>query len=107
MRPVEKTADHRRSRRYASRLDVELAQGSATQRCYSIDVSRHGIFLATERPPRERFLVRVVIQLPDGALFANAFVSRSVPPGTERHEALLNAVLATVNGIAAGMKTTG
>ncbi len=32
---------------------------------------------------------------------------RSVPPGTERHEALLNAVLATVNGIAAGMKTTG
>ena len=25
MRPVEKTADHRRSRRYASRLDVELA----------------------------------------------------------------------------------
>jgi len=82
LRPVEKTADHRRSRRYASRLDVELAQGSATQRCYSIDVSRHGIFLATERPPRERFLVRVVIQLPDGALFANAFVSRSVPPGS-------------------------
>jgi len=32
---------------------------------------------------------------------------RSIPPGTERHEALLNAVLATVNGIAAGMKTTG
>lgn len=32
---------------------------------------------------------------------------RAVPPGTERYEALLNAVLATVNGIAAGMKTTG
>jgi phosphoenolpyruvate carboxylase len=32
---------------------------------------------------------------------------RSLTPGTERHDALLNAVLATVNGIAAGMKTTG
>ena len=32
---------------------------------------------------------------------------RALPAGTERHDALLNAVLATVNGIAAGMKTTG
>lgn len=78
---MEKSADNRRSRRYAARLDVELAQGSTTQRCYSVDVSRHGIFLATERPPRERFLVRVVLELPDGPLYANAFVSRSVTPG--------------------------
>jgi phosphoenolpyruvate carboxylase len=32
---------------------------------------------------------------------------RAVPPGTEMHERLLSAVLSTVNGIAAGMKTTG
>jgi len=32
---------------------------------------------------------------------------RSLAPGTEDHEALLNLVLATINGIAAGMKTTG
>ena len=32
---------------------------------------------------------------------------RAVPPGTEESETLLNAVLSTVNGIAAGMKTTG
>ncbi len=32
---------------------------------------------------------------------------RQERPGTDAHEALLNAVLATVNGIAAGMKTTG
>jgi phosphoenolpyruvate carboxylase len=32
---------------------------------------------------------------------------RALPPGTEEHDALLDAVLASVNGIAAGMKTTG
>lgn len=32
---------------------------------------------------------------------------RAVPPGTDMHERLLSAVLSTINGIAAGMKTTG
>lgn len=32
---------------------------------------------------------------------------RSLPPGTNDHDVLLNLILATVNGIAAGMKTTG
>lgn len=32
---------------------------------------------------------------------------RPLPPGTEEYDALLDAVLASVNGIAAGMKTTG
>ncbi|MBK8020717.1 MAG: phosphoenolpyruvate carboxylase [Chloroflexi bacterium] len=32
---------------------------------------------------------------------------RDSAPGTNEQEALLNAVLATINGIAAGMKTTG
>ncbi|MFN8452648.1 MAG: phosphoenolpyruvate carboxylase [Anaerolineae bacterium] len=32
---------------------------------------------------------------------------RPLPPGTDEHDALLDAVLASVNGIAAGMKTTG
>ncbi len=32
---------------------------------------------------------------------------RALPPGTDEHDALLDAVLASVNGIAAGMKTTG
>ena len=32
---------------------------------------------------------------------------RALPPGTDEYDALLDAVLASVNGIAAGMKTTG
>jgi phosphoenolpyruvate carboxylase len=32
---------------------------------------------------------------------------RRLTPGTDRYDLLLNGVLATVNGIAAGMKTTG
>jgi phosphoenolpyruvate carboxylase len=32
---------------------------------------------------------------------------RALPPGTSEYEAVLNLVMATINGIAAGMKTTG
>jgi phosphoenolpyruvate carboxylase len=32
---------------------------------------------------------------------------RELPPDTPEHDALLSTVLSTVNGIAAGMKTTG
>jgi len=38
------------------------------------------VFLATETPPRERFLVRVTLHMDDGPLYANAFVSRRVAP---------------------------
>jgi phosphoenolpyruvate carboxylase len=32
---------------------------------------------------------------------------RALPAGTPEHETVLNLVMATINGIAAGMKTTG
>jgi hypothetical protein len=44
----------------------------------SADVSRHGMFLRADDPPRERFLVKLDIELPDGPLEATAFVSRRV-----------------------------
>jgi hypothetical protein len=76
----EQGQDARRSRRFRTRLEADLAQGTTVQRVYSVDVSRHGVFLATPNPPRERFLVRVTLHLPDGPLEANGFVSRRVPP---------------------------
>jgi len=49
----------------------------------SADVSRHGMFLLADDPPRERFLVKLAVELPDGPLEATAFVSRRVE-GPER-----------------------
>lgn len=80
MSSPEQGQDARRSRRFRTRLEADLAQGTTVQRVYSVDVSRHGVFLATPNPPRERFLVRVTLHLPDGPLEANGFVSRRVPP---------------------------
>lgn len=80
MSSPEQGQDARRSRRFRTRIEADLAQGTTVQRVYSVDVSRHGVFLATPNPPRERFLVRVTLHLPDGPLEANGFVSRRVPP---------------------------
>lgn len=42
------------------------------------------MFLRTDDPPRERFLVKLGIELPDGPLDATAFVSRRVDAGAGR-----------------------
>lgn len=49
----------------------------------SADISRHGMFLRAADPPRERFLVKLTITLPDGPLEATAFVSRRTAAGDD------------------------
>lgn len=63
------------------RLAVEITQAHGVQRVECVDVSRHGIFILTDEPPPARFLLRLIVHLPDGALGANAFVSRRVTEG--------------------------
>jgi Tfp pilus assembly protein PilZ len=80
--PTSRTPqDQRRSRRYPATLVIDLKHGSKVERLKTVDVSRHGLFVATERAPNERFLVQLTIHLPDGQLPATAFVSRSVRKG--------------------------
>lgn len=79
-RDVEK----RRSPRHLIELPVEVIEGRRTRVVSTVDVSRHGLFLATDEPPRERYLVQLSIKLPSGPLPATAFVSRTVPPGSGR-----------------------
>ncbi len=50
----------------------------------SSDVSRHGMFLLTEEPPRERFLIKLKVELPEGEMEATAFVSRRDESGSHR-----------------------
>jgi hypothetical protein len=70
--------EQRRSKRFRTSLVVELKHGSKVQKVHTIDVSRHGLFVETPDPPSERFLVQLVIHLPEGPLPATAFVSRRV-----------------------------
>lgn len=70
--------EQRRSRRHKTSVDVDLKHGTKTIKTRTVDVSQHGLFVATDEPPNERFLVQLVIHLPDGPLPATAFVSRRV-----------------------------
>jgi Tfp pilus assembly protein PilZ len=70
--------EQRRSPRYECELAVDLVDGGKGRRVASVNVSRHGLFLATDEVIKERFLVALLIYLPDGPLNANAVVSRTV-----------------------------
>lgn len=70
--------EQRRSPRFPCAVPVDLYSGNKPRRVSSVNVSRHGIFLATDEVIKERFLVQLLIHLPDGALNANAVVSRTV-----------------------------
>lgn len=70
--------EQRKSPRFSCVLPVDLYTGSKPRRVSSVNVSRHGIFLSTDEVIKERFLVQLLIHLPDGALNANAVVSRTV-----------------------------
>lgn len=69
--------EQRRSRRYAQALDVELVLGRNRIEAKTLDVSRHGLFVATETTIAERQLLQLVIGLPSGPLPATAVVSHS------------------------------
>src|SRR5688572_17388206 len=70
--------EQRRSPRHKKCLEVELIEGQKKRRVFTIDVSRHGLFIATDDPPRERFLLQLSVQIPSGPLPATAFVARRV-----------------------------
>lgn len=76
--------EKRRSPRHLIELPVEVIEGQRSRTVQTVDVSRHGLFLATDNPPRERYLVQLSIKLPTGTLPATAFVSRTVGPGGKR-----------------------
>lgn len=69
-------ADMRRSRRHARTLLVELLQNGQSTMLQSVDVGRHGLFVAHPNPPLERHVVMLNVHLPDGPIRATAVVSR-------------------------------
>jgi hypothetical protein len=70
--------DQRRSPRYATDLSVQVHGRGGVKDLRTVDVSRHGIFVASSEPEPVRQLVRLTIVLPDGPLPATAFVVRVI-----------------------------
>lgn len=70
--------EQRRSRRIRHDLRVELFDKRGARVLHALDVARHGLFLATTDPPRDRHLVQLLVYLPDGAIKVAATVMRTV-----------------------------
>ena len=77
------TKDQRRSQRIRHELVVEIHDRQGARRLHAVDVARHGLFLVTDTPPRERHLVQLTVHLPDGPIRAAASVTRK---GTQNLE---------------------
>lgn len=75
------TVDQRRSKRYPCHLPVDLLIEGQARRVEATNVSRHGMFIETDAPPNERFVLQVMLHLPDGPLPATAFVTRRAARG--------------------------
>ncbi len=73
--------DKRRSRRHITRLDVDLEYPGWSRRVVAKDVSRHGLFVETSEPPRERQLLQASIHIPGSVVHATTFVTRAVRDG--------------------------
>ena len=71
--------EQRRSRRFRVELEVELHEKSGSRRARTLDVARHGMFIALPTPPHNRHLVQLTIHLPAGAIRAAATVTRVLP----------------------------
>jgi Tfp pilus assembly protein PilZ len=70
-------SEQRRSPRHRVKLQVELIEGQRRRTLQTVDVSRHGLFISTDDPPRERYLLQLSIKIPTGPLPATAFVART------------------------------
>lgn len=57
-------------------LLVELLQSGQSTMLQSVDVARHGVFVAHPSPPRERHMVMLNVHLPEGPIRATAVVTR-------------------------------
>ena len=79
--PQAKDVEQRRSRRFPRILPVEIIIGRETVSAETVDVSRHGLFIATEAEMAERQLVQLTIGLPSGPLAATAVVSHRKATG--------------------------
>ncbi len=77
--------EQRRSQRFQHELLVELHDRRGPRKLYATDVARHGIFLATDDPPRERHLVQLTVHLPGGPIRAAGSVTRTLR-GQRDHE---------------------
>jgi uncharacterized protein (TIGR02266 family) len=58
--------ERRRDARYPAELSVMVHGGKSTQTVITWEVSYRGLFLITDKPPGERQLIKLEIQMPDG-----------------------------------------
>lgn len=79
--------EQRRSPRYRHDLVVEVHDKRGVRKLHAVDVARHGLFVATDDPPRERHLVQLTIHLPNNPIRAAATVTRVIPRAKSDHEA--------------------
>ena len=70
--------EQRRSRRFRHDLKVELFDKRGARVLHALDVARHGMFLATTDPPRDRHQVQRLVYLPEGPIKVAATVMRTV-----------------------------
>ena len=68
--------EQRRSPRHLAVMPVDLVIAGTLHRVHATNISRHGMFLATERLPKERFVLQMLIHLPDGTISATGSVTR-------------------------------
>ena len=78
--------ERRRDARFPAQLPVVLQAGKNVQTVLTWEVSYRGMFLITDKPPGERQLVKLEIQLPDGnRIVAPAMVVWSRPRADEQN----------------------
>jgi Tfp pilus assembly protein PilZ len=77
--------DKRRFNRLSVTIPVVMRRGHRDESLVTGDISRHGAFVLTDHPLRERELVQLKFQ-PNGAkpFEIMCMVTRSLPPGSER-----------------------
>ncbi|MCP4501302.1 MAG: PilZ domain-containing protein [Deltaproteobacteria bacterium] len=68
--------EQRRSVRIDARLKVDVHTKTGRRSLFTSDVSRHGMFLESEDPMRERHVLQISMHLPQGIFEATACVSR-------------------------------
>lgn len=78
--------EQRRSPRFRHDLKVELFDKRGARVMHAVDVGRHGLFLATQDPPRDRHLVQLLVYLPEGPIKVAATVMRTVKARVDHEE---------------------
>lgn len=74
-------SDQRKSGRYRYRLPIDLHGPGGSERTFTEDVARQGVFLLTRAALRPRHLVKLTLHLPSGPIGAVAHVTRATSSG--------------------------